>query len=103
MTQRAHLHALVEKDPVLRALEQAPADDEPLTEDDLEALQEAFEDRDQGRVRSHEEARDEKVHDLVDYGSRWVEVAMANGRVSLRQVSLTWEDLLDPQEGDHVP
>jgi hypothetical protein len=46
---------MTEHDPVLRALEQAPADDEPLTEDDLEALQEAFEDRDEGRVRSHEE------------------------------------------------
>jgi Uma2 family endonuclease len=52
-------------------------------------------------------ARDEKVHDLDEEsgvcGSRWVEVATADGRVSLRQVSLTWEDLLDPQEGDHVP
>jgi len=80
MTERAHLHALVESlpeaeirpavrflefltkpyaDSVLQALAQAPLDDEPFTDEDREALQEAFEDRDQGRVYSHEEVRRE--------------------------------------------
>ena len=44
-------------DPVLKALRDAPPDDEPLTEEDIAALQEAYEDLAQGRVVSHEEAR----------------------------------------------
>lgn len=78
MTDRERLHELVEDlpesevyaalrfveylrrsddDPVLKALRDALPDDEPLTEEDLAALQEAYEDLRQGRVVSHEEAR----------------------------------------------
>jgi hypothetical protein len=78
MTDRERLHDLVEDlpesevhaalrfveylrqsedDPVLKALRDAPPDDEPLTEEDLAALEEAYEDLGQGRVVSHEEAR----------------------------------------------
>lgn len=45
------------EDPLLIALRNAPDDDEPLTEEDLEALREAEEDVAQGRVVSHEQAR----------------------------------------------
>jgi hypothetical protein len=44
-------------DPVARALDEAPIDDEPLTAEDLAALAEAEDDRREGRVVSHEEAR----------------------------------------------
>lgn len=44
-------------DPVLKALEEAPPDDEPLSEDDVTALEEAWEDVRQGRLVSHEELR----------------------------------------------
>jgi hypothetical protein len=37
-------------DPVLVALLSAPEDDEPLTDEDLQALAEAREDREQGRT-----------------------------------------------------
>jgi len=37
-------------DPVLRALERAPLDDEPITAEDAQALEEAFSDRDHGWV-----------------------------------------------------
>jgi Uma2 family endonuclease len=37
----------------------------------------------------------------TSYGSRWVE--RADGGVGIQEVPLTWEDLLDPQEDDHVP
>ncbi len=37
------------------------------------------------------------------YGSRWVEVESADGGTSFQEVPLTWQDLFDPQEGDHVP
>ena len=78
MTDRERLHDLVEDlpesevhaalrfveylrhsedDPVLAALRNAPPDDEPLTEEDVAALEEAYEDLAQGRVVSHEEAR----------------------------------------------
>jgi len=78
MTAREHLYELVEAlpeseiepaarfleflrfrldDPVLRALERAPLDDEPLTDEDAQALEEALADRDHGRVFSHEEVR----------------------------------------------
>lgn len=78
MTQREHLYALVatlpdgeltpatrfleylrdrREDPVLTALARAPFDDEPLSEDDLQALEEALADRAAGRVFSHEEVR----------------------------------------------
>lgn len=46
-----------EEDPVLKALREAPLDDEPVTEEDLKALEEAWEDVRQGRVVSHEEIR----------------------------------------------
>lgn len=48
---------LSEDDPVLAALQNAPPDDEPLTEEDVAALEEVYEDLAQGRVVSHEEAR----------------------------------------------
>ena len=78
MTDRERLHDLVEHlpepevhaalrfveylrqsedDPVLRALRDAPPDDEPLTEEDIAALEEAWEDVRQGRLISHEEIR----------------------------------------------
>ncbi|RMH21646.1 MAG: hypothetical protein D6696_05330 [Acidobacteria bacterium] len=76
MTDREHLHQLVEAlpeddlapavrlleslrdaDPVLQALERAPLDDEPLSPQDARALEEALEDRAQGRIFSHEEVR----------------------------------------------
>lgn len=78
MTERERLHLLIEKlperdvhtalrfleylestgsDPVLSALDKAPVDDEPLSAEDVQALEEAEEDRRQGRVVSHEEAR----------------------------------------------
>ena len=44
-------------DPLSRLLEEAEEDDEPLTEEDLKAIEEAHEDIRQGRVVSHEEAR----------------------------------------------
>jgi len=37
------------------------------------------------------------------YGSRWEEVETTDGDTSFQEVPLTWEDLFDPQEGDHVP
>ncbi len=78
MTRREQLYALVETlpeselkpatrfleylrdqnpDPVSLALDRAPIDDEPLTEEDAKALDEALQDREQGRVFSHEEIR----------------------------------------------
>lgn len=44
-------------DPVLRAIENAPPDDEPLTAEDHEALKEAYEAIKRGEVVSHEEVR----------------------------------------------
>lgn len=44
-------------DPVGRALREAPVNDEPLTAEDLVALDEAERDRQEGRVVSDEEAR----------------------------------------------
>jgi predicted transcriptional regulator len=49
--------ATVGSDPVLRALMNAPLDDEPLTEEELEAIEEGRRDLAEGRVVSHEEAR----------------------------------------------
>lgn len=43
-------------DPVLRALAAAPDEDEPLTDEDREALRQGREDAAAGRVVSHEEA-----------------------------------------------
>lgn len=78
MTDRERLHELVEDlpesevhaalrfveylrnaedDPVLKALRDAPPDDEPVTEEDVAALEEAWEDVRQGRLISHEEIR----------------------------------------------
>jgi hypothetical protein len=47
----------LESDPVLVALREAPLDDEPLTDEDLTALEEAREDVAQGRLISHDEVR----------------------------------------------
>lgn len=78
MTPRERLHTLVDdlpesevrtatrfveylhqeaSDPVAQALRDAPLDDEPLTEDDLAAIEEAKRDFREGRTLSHEEAR----------------------------------------------
>ena len=78
MTVKERLHALVEDlpegeaeaavklleslrqdapDPVARALRDAPFDDEPLTPEDLAALEEAERDRQEGRVVPDDEAR----------------------------------------------
>ena len=46
-----------ENDPVLKALRDAPPDDEPLTEEDVAALEEAYEDLAQGRGVTHAEVR----------------------------------------------
>ena len=51
MTKRKRLRVLVD------ALRDAPVDDEPLTEEDLAALEEAWEDVAHGRLISHEEIR----------------------------------------------
>jgi hypothetical protein len=51
------LEHLREGDPVSKALRDAPPDDEPVTEEDLSALREAWEDVRQGRVTPHEEVR----------------------------------------------
>jgi len=61
MTERERLHAMVddlpEDEPVLKALREAPFDDEPLTDEDLAALREAEEDEIHGRLVPHEEIR----------------------------------------------
>ncbi|HSK76872.1 MAG TPA: hypothetical protein VLQ45_10480 [Thermoanaerobaculia bacterium] len=78
MTQRERLHALIddipdsevhaalryleylrsiEEDSLLKALREAPPDDEPVTEEDRAALEEAWEDVRQGRLTPHEEIR----------------------------------------------
>lgn len=44
-------------DPVLHALETAPEDDEPLTEEDLKAIAEGEEDIRQGRVTPWEDVK----------------------------------------------
>ena len=46
-----------EEDPVLKAFLEAPEDDEPLTPEDIAAIEEGEEDIRAGRVISHEEAR----------------------------------------------
>lgn len=47
----------LEEDPLLKALREAPPDDEPVTEEDRAALEEAWEDVRQGRLTPHEEVR----------------------------------------------
>ncbi len=56
---RSYLRYLadVATDPVLRTLLNAPLDDEPETEEERQAVQEAKEDVASGRVVSQEEAR----------------------------------------------
>lgn len=44
-------------DPLRLALDSAPLDDEPLTEEDLAAIREGFADRAQGETASHEEVK----------------------------------------------
>jgi len=44
-------------DPVRRALEAAPPDDEPLTDDDLAAIREARAERAEGETLSHDELK----------------------------------------------
>jgi hypothetical protein len=46
-------------DPVLRALMTAPEDDEPVTPEEEEAVREALEDIEAGRVHSLEEVKQE--------------------------------------------
>lgn len=78
MTEKQRLHVLVDDlprgevhaalrfmeylrepktEPILKALRDAAKDDEPLTEDDLAAIEEAREDVARGRLMSHEEVR----------------------------------------------
>ncbi len=47
----------LEADPVLRAIREAPEDDEPVTPDEEEALRRDMDGTLKGRVYSHEEAR----------------------------------------------
>ncbi|MGN6190277.1 MAG: hypothetical protein ACTHOE_15410 [Conexibacter sp.] len=49
----------IERDPLVRRLDAAPIDDEPLTDEDYEALHEAREDFAAGRTVSLEELRRE--------------------------------------------
>ncbi len=44
-------------DPLRLALDSAPVDDEPLTEEDLAAIREGFADREQGETVLHEEVK----------------------------------------------
>jgi hypothetical protein len=44
-------------DPLRRALHAAPADDEPLTEDDLAAVREGYAERAKGETTSHDEIK----------------------------------------------
>lgn len=44
-------------DPLRLALDSAPVDDEPLTDDDVAAIREGFADREQGETVSHEEVK----------------------------------------------
>lgn len=46
-----------DEDPVLRALREAPLDDEPETEEERAAIAEAIEDERAGRLIPHEEVR----------------------------------------------
>lgn len=78
MSDKERLHALVDElpepevhtalrfveylrheasDPVARALQEAPIDDEPVTAEDLAALEDAERDWQEGRTVSHDEAR----------------------------------------------
>jgi hypothetical protein len=80
MTEKERLHSLVEDlpepevhaalrfveylrreapDPVAQALQNAPFDDEPVTAEDLEELEAAERDLQEGHVVSHDEARRE--------------------------------------------
>ena len=52
-------YVAVSGDPVLHALLNAPEDDEPLTEEDLEALEEGRRALEAGDVVSHEELKQE--------------------------------------------
>lgn len=53
-----YLVALSKKeDPVLKAMENAPLDDEPLTKEDIEALNKAYRDIEKGRILSDKEFR----------------------------------------------
>ncbi|MEE8523331.1 MAG: hypothetical protein V3T72_05325 [Thermoanaerobaculia bacterium] len=66
-------------DPVALALEQAPFDDEPVTEEEGKALEEALLDRDQGRVYSHQEIRNnllEEGYASIRIPFRWRSVVM---------------------------
>jgi len=44
------------KEPLRALLDEAPLDDEPVTEEDLAAIQEGLADKGRGEVVSHEEA-----------------------------------------------
>ena len=84
MTDKERLHSLVEdlpepevhaalrfveylrreaSDPVARALQEAPFDDEPVTAEDLAELEAAERDLREGRVVSHDEARRELLRE----------------------------------------
>jgi hypothetical protein len=59
MSARDHVHRLIDELPVLRALLEAPLDDEPETEEERCAVQEAREELARGKVRTLEEVRRE--------------------------------------------
>ncbi len=84
MTEKERLHSLVEDlpepevhaalrfveylrretpDPVARALQEAPFDDEPVTAEDLAELEAAERDWQEGRVVSHDAARRELLRE----------------------------------------
>ena len=44
-------------DPLRRALDAAPADDEPLTDDDLAAIREGHADRAEGETTTHDDIK----------------------------------------------
>lgn len=58
-TKQTMAHEQVERDPLAHRLDAAPLDDEPLTDEDCEAMREAREDFAAGRVVSLEELRRE--------------------------------------------
>lgn len=64
--------AAMKRDPVLRALVNAPVDNEPETEEERLAVEEARKDLEAGRVVSHEEARRRLLGKQVEVaGGSW--------------------------------
>ncbi len=55
-----------------------------------------------GDLRAPRDPDPRLVEDPFFYGYRWVQVKTAEGKAVSEQIPLTREDLLDPQEDDHV-